>query len=147
MTDSREDGVLRYAAIAFMVTVAIHGGDHFFRGIEDQSPQVVGGGTLQFILGALAVLLVFRRHRAAPTAAIVVGFASALLFSAAHLLPTWGAFSDSYVTPETGAGVTWFSWVTALLEISADLFFGWAGVRAPRRASTEQSHFGEGLSA
>ena len=135
MTNSRGDRLLRYSAIAFIVTVAIHGGDHLYRGIEEQSPQVVSGGTVQGVFGAIAVWLVFRGHRAAPAAALVVGFASALLFSVAHLLPTWGAFSDSYVTPAAGAGVTWFSWATALLEISADLLFGFAGLRALRHAS------------
>jgi hypothetical protein len=122
--------LLRYASIAFIVAVAIHGADHMYRGIEDQSPQVISAGTIQAVLGAITVVLVFRRHRWAPPAAVVVGLASALLFAAAHVLPTWGFLSDSYVTPAAGAGVTWFSWVTAVLEIGADLAFGWAGANA-----------------
>jgi hypothetical protein len=49
-------------------------------------------------------------------------------FSAAHLLPTWGAFSDSFIDAAPAAGVTWFSWVTAILEILADLLFVGAGI-------------------
>lgn len=120
--------LLRYAAVAFAVAVAIHGADHAHRGLADQSSPVVVAGTIQALLGALAVALVFLRHRWAPAAAIVVGFASAVLFAAAHLLPTWQGLSDSYLTPGAGAGVTWFSWVTAVLEIGADLLFGWAGL-------------------
>jgi len=120
--------------VAFIVAVAIHGGDHAHRGLENQSRQVLSGGTIQAVAGALAVGLVFLRRRSAPVAAIVVGFASAALFSSAHLLPSWGAFSDSYVTPAAGAGVTWFSWVTAVLEIGADLAFGTAGLYALRHA-------------
>jgi hypothetical protein len=129
---SRAHQLLRYAAVAFIVAVAIHGGDHEHRGIADQSSQVVVAGTIQAVLGALTVVLVFREHRWAPIAAVVVGFASALLFSAAHLVPTWGFLSDSYVTPAAGAGVTWFSWLTAVLEIGADLVFGWAGLNVLR---------------
>jgi hypothetical protein len=128
--NSRENQLLRYSAITFIVAVAIHGADHAYRGIELQSPQVLWAGTIQALLGALTVWLVFLRHRWAPIAAILIGFASALLFSAAHLLPTWGVFSDSYLTPAAGAGVSWFSWITAVLEIGADLLFGWAGLNA-----------------
>lgn len=126
--------LLRYAAVGFAVAVAIHGADHAHRGLADQSSPVVVAGTIQGLLGALTVGLVFLGHRWAPGAAIVVGFASAALFAAAHLLPTWQGLSDSYLTPATGAGVTWFSWLTAVLEIGADLVFGWAGLNFLLRA-------------
>lgn len=128
--NERAGRLLRYSAVAFIVAVAIHGGDHAYRGVEEQSPQVVSAGTIQALLGAAAVVLALLRHRWAPAAAIVIGFASAVLFSAAHLLPSWGVFSDSYLTPAAGAGVTLFSWITAVLEIGADLLFGWAGFNA-----------------
>jgi hypothetical protein len=138
--------LLRYAAVAFISAVAIHGGDHLYRGTENQSPQVLSGGTVQALLGVVAVALVFRRHRWGPIAAAFVGIASAVVFASAHLLPSWGAFSDSYVTPAAGAGVTWFSWVTAGLEIGADLLFGWAGlnVLVQARAAAEAR---EGMAA
>jgi hypothetical protein len=119
---------LRLAAVAFAAAVAIHGLDHLRRGLADQSTSVIAAGTIQGFLGALTVGLVWLRHPWAPAAAIVVGFASAALFAAAHLLPTWHGLSDSYLTPMAGAGVTWFSWVTAVLEIGADVLFGCAGV-------------------
>ncbi len=128
LTRLREDRLLRYSAVAFIVAVAIHGADHAHRGAGVLTPQVRWGGLIQLVLGALAVGLVMRRHRWAAIAAMVVGFASALLFSSAHLLPTWGAFSDSYLTPAAGAGVSWFSWITAVLEVGGDLLFGWAGL-------------------
>jgi hypothetical protein len=136
--EERRDGVLRVAALAFIAAVAIHGGDHALRGTENQSPQVLSGGTVQALFGLLAVALVLRGHRWAPVAAMAVGFASAVLFASAHLLPSWGAFSDSYVTPAAGAGVTWFSWITAFLEIGADLFFGWAGAKAVMRSRSRE---------
>ena len=128
MTEQRTERLLRYAAVIFIAAVAIHGADHMRRGIEDQSASIVSAGTIQAVLGVVAVALVLRKDRRAPVAAIVVGFASALLFAAAHLLPTWQGLSDSYVTPSAGAGVTWFSWLTAVLEIGADVLFGWAGL-------------------
>lgn len=132
VTGSRADQVLRFSAIAFVVAVAIHDADHAYRGLEVQSDAVQAAGTVQAVAGLLAVGLVFLRHPRAAIAALLVGFGSALGFSAAHLLPSWGAFSDSYVTPAAGAGVTWFSWLTAVLEIGADLVFGWAGLQAWR---------------
>lgn len=126
--EDRPERLLRYAGIVFLAAVAIHGGDHLRRGIEEQSSQIVIAGTIQALLGVVAVALVIRGHRWGPAFAVGVGFASALLFAAAHLLPTWHGLSDSYLTPGAGAGVTWFSWITAVLEIGADLVFGWAGL-------------------
>lgn len=127
---SQDDRQLHLAAAAFIIAVAIHGADHAFRGPDVLTSAVRLGGAIQFVSGVLAVVLVFRRHRWAPAAAALVGFGSALLFVNAHLLPTWSALSDSYLTPVADAGVSWFSWITAVLEISADLLFGWIGFRA-----------------
>ena len=55
-------------------------------------------GMVQIVLAAATVVLVFGGSRWAPHAAIVVGFVSAVGFTAAaHLLPTWGFFSDSFI--------------------------------------------------
>jgi len=40
-----------------------------------------------------------------------VPFVSAAGFTAAHLLPTWGFFSDSFINAPPAAWVTSFSWV------------------------------------
>jgi hypothetical protein len=53
-------------------------------------------------------------------------------FTAAHLLPHWSAFSDSFTGSEVAPHVTAFSWFAALFEIGADLAFGWAGLRVLR---------------
>lgn len=127
-----EQNRLRVAALLFALALIVHGADHARRGLDVTPPAVFWAGSLQFALAALTVALVLWRHRAGPVAAIVVGFASAFGFAAAHLLPTWGAFSDSFLD-SASLGVTAFSWVTALLEIAADLFLGYAGLRAIRR--------------
>ena len=136
VTDAPTQQLLRYAAVAFAVALLIHGADHARRGMEVVSSQIQWAGNTQAVLGVITVVLVFLRHRWGPYAAIGIGFASAIGFTAAHLLPSWGVFSDSVLTPAAGAGVTWFSWLTALLEIAADLAFGWAGLTAWRQTRT-----------
>jgi hypothetical protein len=129
---------LLWAAALFAVALAVHTADHLRRGMDVVPPAVLTAGMIQGVLAVVAVALVFRGSRWAPHAAIVVGFASAVGFAAAHLLPTWGAFSDSFIHAAPVEAVTWFSWVTAILEILGDLLFGAAGIavlkaRSPSR--------------
>ena len=128
MIATRDDQALRWTAVAFLVAVLVHGADHLRRGTDVVTTQVLSAGTIQFVLAVIAVGLVFRGHRLAPAAAIAVGFPSAIGFAAAHLLPEWGAFSDSFTGADVAPGVNALSWVTAVLEIGADLAFGAAGV-------------------
>ena len=44
-----------------------------------------------------AIVIVLLRHESAPYVAVGAGFALALGFTAAHVLPTWSALSDSFV--------------------------------------------------
>ena len=124
--------LLRMTAAVFAVAVVVHGADHLRRGIDASTELVRGAGALQFIAGAIAVVLVFRGHRSAPVWAASVGLASAVGFAAAHLLPHWSAFSDAYTGSVVAPHVTAFSWFTALFEIAADLAFGIAGLTAVR---------------
>jgi hypothetical protein len=133
------DSRLRRAAIFFAVALAVHTADHLRRGMDVVPPAVMTAGMIQGVLAAITVVLVFRRSRWAPHAAVFIGFVSAVGFTAAHLLPTWGAFSDSFIDAAPAAGVTWFSWVTAILEILADLLFGAAGVAVLAAGSTPRS--------
>jgi hypothetical protein len=128
----------RWAAVVFGVAVALHGVDHVRRGMDALPPAVMIAGMVQLVLAAVTIGLVFARSRWAPYAATVIGFVSAVGFTAAHLLPTWGFFSDSFINAPPAARVTTFSWVTALLEIAADVAFGVVGVavlRARRRVA------------
>ena len=119
---------LRWAAVFFAVALSVHTADHLRRGMDVVPPAVFTAGIIQGVLAVIAVVLVFRGSRWAPHAAILVGFASALGFTAAHLLPTWGAFSGSFLDAAPVEAVTWFSWATAILEIVGDLVFGAAGI-------------------
>lgn len=127
------DGVFRWAAVFFAVAVVLHGTDHLRRGMDVIPPAVMVGGVVQIVFAAATVILVFAGSRWAPHAAVVVGFVSAMGFTAAHLLPTWGFFSDSFINAPPAARVTSFSWVTAITEIIADLLFAIVGVALLRR--------------
>jgi hypothetical protein len=122
---------LRTTAVVFLSALLVHGADHARRGIEIPSTISIVGG-LQFALGVFAVTLVLREHRLGPVAAVAVGFPSALLFVSAHLLP---GGNDPYTGSSPAAGVTAFSWFTAVFEIAADIAFGVAGAVLLRRRS------------
>jgi hypothetical protein len=121
---------LRLAAVVFAVAVAVHGGDHLRRGVDVVTTTVRVAGGIQALLGGITVVLVFRRHPWAPLAAIAVGFASAVGFTASHVLPQWSSFSDPFTGSHVAPNVTVLSWAAALVEIGADIALGWAGVRA-----------------
>ena len=124
--------LFRWAAMAFAAALAVHGADHLRRGMAATPPAVMIAGSVQLLLAALTLALVFTASRWAPHAAIAVGLASALGFAAAHLLPHWGFFSDSFISAPPAAHVTTFSWVSAMAEILADVLFGIAGIAVLR---------------
>jgi hypothetical protein len=65
---------------------------------------------------------------------MAVGFGSAILFTYAHILPSYfPAYQDSFVTGPR-INVTWFSWASAVAEIGTGLVFAVAGLRARRRS-------------
>ena len=123
---------LTVAAIAFAAAFTLHGIDHLRRGMAASPPSIMVGGMIQGLFVVAAVVLVLRRHRRAPEAATVVGFGSAVLFTYAHVLPTFlPSFQDSF-TSGPRINVTWFSWLTAVAEIGAGLALGYVGLRARR---------------
>jgi hypothetical protein len=124
--------VLRWAAIAFVVGFGIHGLDHLRRGMSASPPFIMVGGIIQGLFVAIAVIMALSRRRRAPAAAIVVGFGSAVVFTYAHLLPTFlPGYQDSFISPPH-INVTWFSWFSALTEIGTGIVFAIAGLRARR---------------
>src|SRR6201993_2964710 len=140
--------VLRWAAIAFAIGFGIHGLDHLRRGMSASPPFIMVGGMIQGVFVAIAVVIALTRHRRSPEAAIAVGFGSAIVFSYAHLLPTFlPGYQDSFISlPHIN--VTWFSWFSALTEIGTGLVFAIAGVRARRSvggASVGRLHSRQGV--
>jgi hypothetical protein len=124
--------ILRWAAIAFAIGFGIHGLDHLRRGMSASPPFIMVGGMIQGLFVAVAVVMTLTRHRRAPEAAIAVGFGSAVVFSYAHLLPTFlPGYQDSFISPPH-INVTWFSWFSAVTEIGTGIVFAIAGIRARR---------------
>lgn len=128
-----------WAAGFFAVALLLHGADHMRRGMDVIPPAVMIGGTLQLIFAAVTIALVFKRNRWAPLAAVGIGFAGAVGFTAAHLLPKWGFFSDSFINAPPWARVTAFSWLTAILEIAANVIFAVIGLVLVRQGRTVRS--------
>lgn len=120
---------LRWAAVAFAIGFTVHGLDHLRRGMSASPPFIMVGGTVQGLFVVLAVTLVLMRRPRAPLAAIAVGFGSALVFTYAHLLPTFlPGYQDSFISPPH-INVTWLSWFSAVAEIGTGIVFGLVGLR------------------
>jgi len=121
---------LRLTAWAFLIGWGLHVIDHLRRGMSASPPAVMIGGTIQGVVVIIAITMAVRGHRHAPELAMFTGIASAVLFTYAHLLPSfWPALQDSFVSGPR-INVTWFSWLTALSEIGTGLVFAYAGYRA-----------------
>jgi hypothetical protein len=123
---------LTVAMIGFTAAFAVHGIDHFRRGMTASPPAVMIGGTIQGVFVIIALVLVLRNHPRASEWAIAVGFGSAALFTYAHVLPTFlPDFQDSFSSGPR-INVTWFSWLTAVGEIGTGLILGYVGAQARR---------------
>jgi hypothetical protein len=123
---------LRWAAILFAIGFGIHGVDHLRRGMSASPPFVMFGGMIQGLFVVAAVVMALTRRRRAPEAAIAVGLASAVVFTYAHLLPTFlPGYQDSFISGPR-INVTWFSWFSAVTEIGTGIVFAIVGTRARR---------------
>src|SRR5271163_380681 len=129
---------LRWAATLFAIGFGIHGLDHLRRGMSASPPFVMVGGMIQGLFVVAAVVMALTQRPRAPEAAIAVGFGSAVVFTYAHLLPTFlPGYQDSFISPPH-INVTWFSWFSALTEIGTGVVFAIVGMRA-RRSVDEAS--------
>src|ERR1700733_15756305 len=121
---------LRWAAIAFAIGWGVHVLDHLRRGMSASPHAVMVGGMTQGLFVVVAILMALSGRRWAPEAAIAVGFVSAVLFTYAHLLPSYfPAYQDSFVSGPR-INVTWLSWTSAVAEIGTGIVFAIAGLRA-----------------
>lgn len=134
---ARAESILRAAAAVFLVALLVHGADHTRRGFDAVTAQVMWLGNVQLVLSLVTVVLVFTRHRLAAWFAVGIGFASALGFTVAHLVPHWSSLSDSFTGTHPAPGVNAFSWFAAAFEIVAGLALGAAGVLALRAEPRE----------
>src|ERR1035441_1872540 len=123
---------LRWAAILFAIGWGVHVLDHLRRGMSASPHAIMVGGMIQGLFVVAAVVMALSGRGRAPKAAVVVGFGSAILFTYAHLLPTFlPGYQDSFVSGPR-INVTWFSWLSALTEIGTGIVFAIAGLRARR---------------
>jgi hypothetical protein len=103
------------AASAFLFANLLHMLDHLRQGLGGLSGPVLAGGALVTLSAVAALALAWRQDPHAPVAAVVIGSWDAILVAQAHMLPSWGAFSNSY--PEISADV--LSWAVMLGEVAA----------------------------
>jgi hypothetical protein len=128
---------LRAAALAFLLGWGLHVVDHLRRGMHASPTFVMVGGMAQGVVVVVAITMVLRGRARAPELAVFTGVGSALVFTYAHLLPSfWPEYQDSFLSGPR-INVTWFSWLTALSEIGTGLLFAYAGVRSRRECTTE----------
>ncbi len=121
---------LATAAWVYIAGLVLHTGDHMRRGLGDTDEGVIWGGTLLLVLAAVALTLVFTRHALAPAAAVVVGGATAIGVSAAHLLPDWGPLSEELAAADVDA----LTWLAVGSEIVGGAVLALAGLAIVRRS-------------
>jgi hypothetical protein len=124
---------LRYAALLYALGLVLHTADHFRRGTDVVTNQVLWAGNLSTLLGVATVALVLMGHRLAPWAAALTGLPVALGVASVHLLPEWSAFSDAFPGAH-GTGVTAMSWTVVLIEIVGAFAMGIIGLSIVRKA-------------
>jgi hypothetical protein len=119
---------LTWAGLALLAAILLHDLDHLRQG-RSIEPLVVGIGVLGDIAIITTVALVIRRHRLAPLAATLVGFANFFGFIAVHVVPDWGPLSDGY----PGLPVDALSWAIVFAPMAAGLWLGLSGLSLLRR--------------
>lgn len=121
---------LRWAAILFAGGWGVHVADHLRRGMSASPHAIMVGGMIQGLFVVVAIWLAVNGRDRAAEWAVAVGFGSAILFTYAHLIPSYfPAFQDSFVSGPR-INVTWFSWISAVAEIGTGIVFAIAGLRA-----------------
>ena len=120
---------LRWATTFFALTVLFHNGDHARRGADSVSDDLFWVGLAGILVEVGLVVLVFMRHRWAPSAAASLGFGLAFAYVMVHALPERGWLSD----PLLESGAETVSRVAAVLLILSALWVGATGTAVIRR--------------
>jgi hypothetical protein len=122
---------LKYSALFYALGLALHTADHFRRGLDASTSQVLIIGNISTALGIAVAVMAIVGYRHAPFLATVTGFPVAFGVAAVHLLPRWSAFSDTFVNAHN-TGVTGLSWSVVLIEIAGALAMSVAGLAVVR---------------
>ena len=129
--------LLFLGAVGYATGMTIHGVDHTARGLAGDDTYASWPAGVQVFMGALtlafsavAVWSAAKQVRHAPLIGIVVGLGSGTTFMVVHMLPSWAAFTDSFVNAHPDAHVSAYSWVTATVGISLSFVYGLTGLAA-----------------
>ena len=114
---------LRISAIVYGVGLIFHTADHLRRGWGILSTQVHVVGAVSTLIGFATVIIVLMRLRSAPVIAAAFAPLAAVGVTAAHLLPKWSSFSDTFIDAR-GTGVTFISWISVSIEIAGAVAMG-----------------------
>jgi len=128
---------LKYSALLYALGLGLHTVDHFRRGLDASTGQVLVAGNISTAIGITVVVMVIVGYRHAALLAAITGFPVAFGVAAVHLLPTWSAFSDTFVNAHN-TGITAMSWTVVLIEIAGALAMGIAGFVIVRDQRTAQ---------
>ena len=122
----REMRWLKYSALIYAFGLALHTADHFRRGLDVITPEVLWLGNISTVIGLASVVLVLANNKHAPLVAAITGIPIAIGVSLVHFLPYWGAVSDPF-PGGASAGVTLFSWLAVPIEVGGAFAMGWIG--------------------
>lgn len=126
---------LKYSALFYALGLALHTADHFRRGLDAVTPQVLWAGNVSTAIGITVAALVIVGHRSGPLLAAVSGIPVAVGVAAVHMLPKWSALSDAFVGAHN-TGVTAVSWTVVMIEIVGAVAMGIAGWKVVREERT-----------
>jgi hypothetical protein len=93
---ARPTAALVVAAAVFVIADLLHFADHVRQG-RALPVSVTAPGTLSLLVAVALLVLALRRQSVAPLLATALGWFIAVGVIAVHLLPPWGAYSDSYL--------------------------------------------------
>jgi hypothetical protein len=131
---ARSPNRLLWPNLLLVATLLLHDLDHVRQG-RDIEPAVIAIGIFGDVIALTSLALAITRHPLAPTAAVLVGFGTALGFLVVHIVPDWGPLSQGY----PGTPVDALSWAAAIIPIFVAAWLGFAGLRATRAPSPARS--------
>ena len=119
MDRARAAHLLRASATAYVVLNLVHVADHVRQG-RALAPQVTWPGTAVLIVAIALAVLAWRRNPFAPYLGLAFGAVTSIGLVVVHLVPQWGAYSDSYLPLHLDA----LSWLSVLALLAAGIAVG-----------------------
>jgi hypothetical protein len=115
----RSARLLPASATAYVVLNLLHVADHVRQG-RALAPQVTLPGTAVLVVAVALAVLAWSRHPIAPYLGLAFGLVTSIGLVVVHLVPQWGAYSDSYLPLHLDA----LSWVSVLALLAAGIAVG-----------------------